>query len=224
MRCFRAGVEIPLFYFSPAMSDWRRCQKGATPAEPLPLAAQIKCLRRTMRHSYRGLAVPLLGCLDMAGNIGRYRLESGLRPRNGKGRTTIERLETQGSRMATFAYRAYFVGKDGDYQGPPRIIECTNDQDAITEAARLATSLAIELWNRQRLIGCFSAEPKPVFVGDALASPRTAEADLRFHEANPERHRVGIGARCCSPRTSARISRSGWSGAASCSAPASRGD
>jgi glycosyltransferase involved in cell wall biosynthesis len=32
------------------------------------------------------------------------------------------------------------------------------------------------------------------FASDALASPRTAEAHLHLHEANPERHHVGIGA------------------------------
>jgi len=63
--------------------------------------------------------------------------------------------------MAMFAYRAYSVGKDGHYHDPPRIIECTNDQDAITKAARLADGQAIELWDRQRLIGRFSAETEP---------------------------------------------------------------
>jgi hypothetical protein len=49
-------------------------------------------------------------------------------------------------------YRAYFVGRDGHFNGYEPIV-CADDAAAIENAKRLVNRHGIEIWNRARLVG-----------------------------------------------------------------------
>ena len=49
-------------------------------------------------------------------------------------------------------YRAYFVGRDGHFNGFEPIV-CADDAAAIESAKRLVNRHGIELWNGARLVG-----------------------------------------------------------------------
>ena len=49
-------------------------------------------------------------------------------------------------------YRLCFTGDDGDHVQMPKIIECVDDQDAVSQAAQHTNGHAVELWRGVRLI------------------------------------------------------------------------
>ena len=49
-------------------------------------------------------------------------------------------------------YRVYFVADDGHISGPPHVIECADEQEAIGKAAQAANGKVAELWDGKRLI------------------------------------------------------------------------
>ena len=49
-------------------------------------------------------------------------------------------------------YRVYFVADDGHISGPPQVIECADEQEAIGKAAQAANGKVVELWDGKRLI------------------------------------------------------------------------
>jgi hypothetical protein len=49
-------------------------------------------------------------------------------------------------------YRVYFVSDDGHISGPPHVIECEDDQEAIGKAAQLTNGRSVELWQGARFI------------------------------------------------------------------------
>jgi hypothetical protein len=49
------------------------------------------------------------------------------------------------------AYRAYAVWPDGNFEGF-EALNCTDDDEAIANARRLADNSAIELWSGERFI------------------------------------------------------------------------
>jgi hypothetical protein len=49
-------------------------------------------------------------------------------------------------------YRIFRTTADGHILGPPDIIECTDDQEAIGKTAGLTNGKPVELWEGARLI------------------------------------------------------------------------
>jgi hypothetical protein len=49
-------------------------------------------------------------------------------------------------------YRVYFVADDGHISGPPHVIECADEQEAIGKAAQAANGKVVELWDGKRFI------------------------------------------------------------------------
>ena len=49
-------------------------------------------------------------------------------------------------------YRIYDVSPDGHVLGPPKLIECDNDQEATQKAAQTVDGFDVEVWCRDRRI------------------------------------------------------------------------
>jgi hypothetical protein len=49
-------------------------------------------------------------------------------------------------------YRIYEVGQDNRIVGPPRVITCDNDQEALQRTKSFLDGQDIELWDGARLI------------------------------------------------------------------------
>jgi len=56
------------------------------------------------------------------------------------------------------AYRIYKTSRDGHILGPALVIECEDDQSAITKAARAANGTAAELWEGARCVVSFPSD------------------------------------------------------------------
>jgi hypothetical protein len=52
-------------------------------------------------------------------------------------------------------YRVYVLSDDGHISGPPHVIECEDDQEAVGRAAQYTNGRTVELWNGSRLIARF---------------------------------------------------------------------
>jgi len=50
------------------------------------------------------------------------------------------------------AYRVYVLTKDNRVIGPPKIIECRGEQEALVKAQEFAEDHDVELWDGARLI------------------------------------------------------------------------
>lgn len=50
-------------------------------------------------------------------------------------------------------YRAFFIGLSGRIEGPPVVIEATDDDGALQHAWALVDGHVIELWDCERFIG-----------------------------------------------------------------------
>ena len=50
-------------------------------------------------------------------------------------------------------YRFYRTTPDGHLLGPPVVVECADDQEAIGNASQMTDGHAVELWQGARLIG-----------------------------------------------------------------------
>ena len=48
-------------------------------------------------------------------------------------------------------YRAFFVGRDGHFDGVEQLL-CNNDDEAVEQVKRLANQYGVELWNGSRLV------------------------------------------------------------------------
>ena len=49
-------------------------------------------------------------------------------------------------------YRIYTVKEDGHLAGPPRIVECTNDEIVVQEARHLLEDQLLEIWQGPRVV------------------------------------------------------------------------
>jgi hypothetical protein len=49
-------------------------------------------------------------------------------------------------------YRIYTVKPDGHLSGPPQVVECPSDQDAVKEAKRFLDGHLIEIWEGTRVV------------------------------------------------------------------------
>lgn len=49
-------------------------------------------------------------------------------------------------------YRRYPMSKDGHIAGPPTVIDCADDQQAVQAAERLADGHALEVWDSARFV------------------------------------------------------------------------
>ena len=56
-------------------------------------------------------------------------------------------------------YRAYFLGRDGHFNGYEPLL-CPNDEAAIEKAKRLLNKYGIEIWSGARLVMCLSPPEK----------------------------------------------------------------
>jgi hypothetical protein len=56
------------------------------------------------------------------------------------------------------AYRVYVVTDDGHIVGPPHIIECSDDQEAMGKAVQYTNGKAVELWDGARFIVRFPSD------------------------------------------------------------------
>jgi hypothetical protein len=56
------------------------------------------------------------------------------------------------------AYRIYVVTKEGRIAGPPQVIECADDQEAMGKAVQHTNGKAVELWNGARLVARFPGD------------------------------------------------------------------
>jgi hypothetical protein len=57
--------------------------------------------------------------------------------------------------LTTTKYRVYTVGRDGRFLGPPKEMECADDEEIVIKALRMASGLDLEIWDhtpsRQRI-------------------------------------------------------------------------
>ncbi len=56
------------------------------------------------------------------------------------------------------AYRFYTMSTDGHIAGPPKVLDCVEDQEALRHASNLVDGHAIEVWDGARFIA--RIEPK----------------------------------------------------------------
>jgi hypothetical protein len=49
-------------------------------------------------------------------------------------------------------YRVYRVDKAGQFQGPPIVIECEDDDEALIKAQGYVDGLAAEIWDEARKV------------------------------------------------------------------------
>lgn len=56
------------------------------------------------------------------------------------------------------AYRIYVLDPEGHVTGPPQIVECTDDQDALRQARQCLDGKPIEVWDGSKRVG--RLEPK----------------------------------------------------------------
>jgi hypothetical protein len=57
-------------------------------------------------------------------------------------------------------YRLYQIGLDGHISIPPEVLECSDEQEAISKAAQLADGKAAELWAGERLVVRFPRDKR----------------------------------------------------------------
>jgi hypothetical protein len=50
------------------------------------------------------------------------------------------------------AYRFYTIGRDDHIVGPANVIDCQDDQAAVESAQQSLNGLAIEIWDKARLV------------------------------------------------------------------------
>jgi hypothetical protein len=53
----------------------------------------------------------------------------------------------------------YRIGKDNHLVGPPTLISCDTDDEAVAKARELCDPLDTELWDGKRRIACFKGRP-----------------------------------------------------------------
>jgi hypothetical protein len=49
-------------------------------------------------------------------------------------------------------YRIYSIGPDGKIAGPPEVVECADEQEAIGKASQAVNGKSAELWEGARFI------------------------------------------------------------------------
>jgi hypothetical protein len=77
------------------------------------------------------------------------------------------------------AYRVYVVTDDGDIAGPPHVIECADDQEAMGKAVQYTNGKAVELWDGAHLIVRFPSDDDwshPLSNSAQTAAPLWAQA------------------------------------------------
>ena len=55
-------------------------------------------------------------------------------------------------------YRVYFFTDDGHISGPPHVIECADDQEAMGKAIQCTNAKSVELWDGARFIVRFPSD------------------------------------------------------------------
>lgn len=56
------------------------------------------------------------------------------------------------------AYRLYRLDSDGRVSGPPRIVQCEDDDAVLIEARNYLDGHAIEIWRDNKLVGLIPAD------------------------------------------------------------------
>ena len=56
------------------------------------------------------------------------------------------------------AYRVYPVTPEGQVAGPPHVLDCADDQEAIRKAAQYTNGMSVELWDGARFIVRFPSD------------------------------------------------------------------
>jgi hypothetical protein len=56
------------------------------------------------------------------------------------------------------AYRVYVVTNDGHISGPPHVIDCDDDQEAMGKAIQYTNGKSVELWGGARFIARFPSD------------------------------------------------------------------
>jgi hypothetical protein len=58
--------------------------------------------------------------------------------------------DERGATMPT--YRIFTAGRDAHLSAVPKTLECTDDQEAVENAMRLANGVGLEIWDRERMV------------------------------------------------------------------------
>ena len=45
-------------------------------------------------------------------------------------------------------YRIYAVGRDGHFSGPPEVVDCGDDKEAVRKAMLIADGFSVEIWDQ----------------------------------------------------------------------------
>ena len=56
-------------------------------------------------------------------------------------------------------YRIYAVGRDGHFSGPPEVVDCGDNKEAVRKAMLIADGFSVEIWNQKRFIARLPANP-----------------------------------------------------------------
>ena len=49
-------------------------------------------------------------------------------------------------------YRIYTIGSDGKFAGVPKLIECSDDEEAVAKAMQVVDGHDVEIWEAMRLV------------------------------------------------------------------------
>jgi hypothetical protein len=80
-------------------------------------------------------------------------------------------------------YRVYSISADGGIAGPPRIVDCRSDGEAVAEAALLLDGKTLEIWNGARRVAVLGQILKFVPPDTYFDPETTAVLGAAFDEA-----------------------------------------
>jgi hypothetical protein len=63
--------------------------------------------------------------------------------------------------LTSTKYRVYMVGRDGRFLGPPKEVECADDEEIVVKAMRMTSGLDLEIWDHTRLVVRLPGTPPP---------------------------------------------------------------
>jgi hypothetical protein len=56
-------------------------------------------------------------------------------------------------------YRICKIGRDGRFSGPPAVVECADDAEAVDKALQLTEGLHVEIWDHKRFVARLPSQP-----------------------------------------------------------------
>jgi hypothetical protein len=56
-------------------------------------------------------------------------------------------------------YRICKIGRDGRFTGPPEVVECADDAEAVDKALQLTEGLDVEIWDHKRFVARLPGQP-----------------------------------------------------------------